>query len=303
MPVILVVDDSETDRALIRGLLGKLPLDWVVEFSECAEDAIVMLDETAIDLVLTDMMMPGMNGLQLVELVRNRPCRTPVILMSGQGSESLAVEAIQKGAASYVPKASMTSRLVETVKQVLEARQSVKSYDQLLADHVEDIRYRFRLNNDPDLIPPVVRLIQDVAAQMNLLSGDNCTRIGVAVDEAIINAMYHGNLELSPKDLPAARRKLRDGERVEAIDARCQREPYSSRRVHVEVNLSYDTLRIAIRDDGPGFDPTLQDDDREHRGLTLVQNLVDEVTFNDRGNEVRFVKHRDDAGDEDSTNT
>ncbi len=291
MPVILVVDDSKTDRALVQALLGKQPLDWVVEFAENAEEAIVALDQTAIDLVITDMMMPGMNGLQLVEFVRRQNCRTPVILMSGQGSESLAVDALQKGAASYVPKDDMAERLVETIQQVLSAQETVKSYGALLAGNVEDIQYRFRLRNDPELIPSVVQILQEMATEMGLLSNDELTRVGVAIDEAILNAIYHGNLELSARDLPEVRKRLREGERVESISSRSEIEPFSERRVHVRILLSHEAVEVTIRDDGNGFKQNIDEHESGQRGLTLIRNLVDEVCFNDVGNEIRLVKY------------
>ena len=222
MPVILVVDDSKTDRFLIQSILEKEEIGWIVEFAESAEEAVELLTDDfafAVDLVITDMLMPGMNGIQLVELIRERSLSMPVILISGQGSESLAVDAIKAGAASYVPKDELTSRLSETIKQVLMARKSERAHGALL-ENIEDVRYRFRLGNDPALIPPLINLLQQMAEGMQLLTAESRTQFGIAIDEAVLNAIFHGNLELTEDELKDVRGRLSDGEPIEVLEKR-----------------------------------------------------------------------------------
>ncbi len=67
------------------------------------------------DLVITDLMMPETNGLELVAAVRQLYPQVPVILMTAYGNESIAVEALERGAASYVPKSQQADRLSDTV--------------------------------------------------------------------------------------------------------------------------------------------------------------------------------------------
>ena len=87
-----------------------------------AADGIEALDvmrREPVDLVLTDLQMEGMDGLQLVEAVRADFPLTPVILMTARGSEEVAVQALEKGAASYVAKRRLPKELLEIVHQVL----------------------------------------------------------------------------------------------------------------------------------------------------------------------------------------
>src|SRR4029078_2757919 len=84
------------------------------------------------DLVVTDMMMPNMNGLELVSEVKEQYPMTPLILMTSQRSEEIAVQALQKGAASYVPKRALGSDLLETVERVLAASQEVRRRARLI---------------------------------------------------------------------------------------------------------------------------------------------------------------------------
>jgi CheY-like chemotaxis protein len=211
MPVILVVDDSPLDRALIGELIKDQPLDWVVDFAESAEEALVRISHLAVDLVVTDMNMPGMDGLELLGLLRKRYSGLPVIRMTGQGNESLAVAALRSGAASYVPKAEFASRLVETIKQVLQVIKSERNYDQLI-ENVSNMRFEFQLDNDPEMIAPLVSLVQQMASRLRLCGDEGCRQIGVALDEAMINAIYHGNLQLPRESLNEVRGRLRDEE-------------------------------------------------------------------------------------------
>src|SRR6202008_3824555 len=97
--------------------------------------ALARMEEARPDLVLTDMQMPELDGLELVEAVRARFPEVPVILMTAHGSEELAVNALQRGAASYVPKRSLAHDLVSTVGAVLELakarRASLRVYESL----------------------------------------------------------------------------------------------------------------------------------------------------------------------------
>src|SRR5438876_8477417 len=120
MPIVLVVDDSPVDRLLVGKLLGKEKnADWVIAYAEKGEEALSLMDDLLPHVVVTDLVMPGMNGLEFVSTVRAKYAHVPVILITGQGSEVLAMEALERGAASYVPKGQLADKLVDTVKQVL----------------------------------------------------------------------------------------------------------------------------------------------------------------------------------------
>jgi DNA-binding NtrC family response regulator len=116
---ILVVDDNPVDRHLVGSLLGKLP-KWEIEFASDGAAAMACLDSYRPDIVVTDMQMPYVDGLQLVKNIRNNYPHVPVMLITSHGSEKTSVEALKCGAASYTPKSALSSDLVRTVKQVLQ---------------------------------------------------------------------------------------------------------------------------------------------------------------------------------------
>src|SRR4029077_19708788 len=118
MPSVLVVDDSPLDRHLAVALLKKSP-DFTVFEAVDGRDALAKIELHLPDLVVTDMMMPNMNGLELVGEVKEQFPLIPIILMTSQGSEEIAVQALQKGAASYVPKRLLATELLAILDRCL----------------------------------------------------------------------------------------------------------------------------------------------------------------------------------------
>jgi ABC-type oligopeptide transport system ATPase subunit len=121
-------------------------------------------------------------------------------------------------------------------------------------------------------------------------------RIGVALQEAILNAIDHGNLEVS-SDL----RQQDEAVFSDLIKLRREQPPYQGRRVHFDVKISAREARYTIRDDGPGFDvKALPDPGATEnlekmggRGLLLIRTFMDEVWHNDRGNTITMVKRHE----------
>ena len=103
MPRILIVDDDPVHRDLAGRYLAGLP-DLEAHSAANGEDALKVLRGNAVDVVLTDLYMPGMDGLDLVGKVHEDLPGLPVILMTSYGSEQLAVRALAAGAASSVPR-------------------------------------------------------------------------------------------------------------------------------------------------------------------------------------------------------
>ncbi len=292
MTRVLIAEDSPTQAREIQFLLEDAAFE--VEISANGARALEAIERRAPDLVLTDLQMPEMNGLALVEAVRSRFASVPVVLMTAHGSEDIAVEALRRGAASYVPKRRLDPDLVPKLREVLSLSGASLSQQRLL-DCLMESESCFELDNDPDLIPPLIRQLQETMKQLHLCDETGQIRVGVALQEALVNAMHHGNLELgsavgagshSVQELAAMRR---------------QQAPYGQRRVFVSARVSRERATYVIRDEGPGFDtralPDPRDaknlDDATARGMFLIRTFMDEVRHNERGNEIRLVKLRE----------
>ena len=300
MPIALIVDDSKTDQALIRELINKEEIGWIVDFSNSAEEAIAYLEEIVVDVVVTDMRMPGMSGLELLDYVRQAHPRLPVILITAHDDESIAVEALRKGAASYVPKRELGSRLTEVITQVVHVADNRRDFDSLF-ESAEELHLRLKIVNDPQLLDPLVSALDTMAYRMHLCSERGRQRIGVAVDEALLNAMYHGNLELPAEELPDVRTQLRNGQTVDLIEQRRKQPPFSDRYVRIDATFDPEKARVIVSDDGSGFESSLIADDDVahfadggHHGLVLIRSLMDEVTFHKNGSEIVMTKYKEE---------
>ena len=293
---LLIVDDSRVERLLIEGLLRSQP-DYRVDFAEDGKQALQKLALKSPDLVVTDLVMPEMDGLELVHEMRRHYPNIPVILMTAYGDESIAIEALEAGAASYVPKSQRAERLLTTVNRVLE-RSSADHCRQRLGQSMLEYHCRFALDNDPQLIRTLVDQIQEVMASLRFTDRVERIRIGEALEEAMLNAMYHGNLEVDADELARLRAELDDRLLSRLIEERCREPHLRNRKTIVVVHITADEVRFVIRVQGRGFNrtyhPTSADrfERGRHRGLTLIESLMDEVRYNAAGNELTMRKHR-----------
>ncbi len=299
MPSILVVDDSPMDRHVAVGLLRKSP-DFTVFEAVDGRDALAKIELHLPDLVVTDMMMPNMNGLDLVAEVKEQYPLVPIILMTSQGSEEIAVEALQKGAASYVPKRALASELLEIVDRVLSAAHEVSGRARLM-NRLSRYEYSYTLENDLDLVCAVSSFLREEALRLRLCTGPECLRLGVAVEEALLNAYYHGNLEIS-SDLREEDHRLYH----ETAEQRTREAPYRDRKIYINVKITPTQAMYSVRDEGNGFDPSSLPDPTDPanldrpcgRGMLLMRTFMDNVIYNDKGNEVTLFKERDEAPDD-----
>jgi CheY-like chemotaxis protein/anti-sigma regulatory factor (Ser/Thr protein kinase) len=298
-PLILVADDSVLEQRYVARIL-EAQSGWRVAFARNGEEALAAIAREAPALLLTDMNMPRMDGLALVGKVREQFPHVPVVFMTGSGNDRLAVAALKAGAADYVPKQALGLDLVGVVERVLSAGQDARRRFQVLRGMTRRSS-QFVLENDPALVPPLVAQFREDLIEMGLCDVTGATRAGVALEEALLNAIYHGNLEVS-SDL----RQNGDAAFHRLARERRAQEPYANRRVRVTARLTPERATFIVHDQGPGFDVSKLPDPTDPaflerpsgRGVLLMRSFMDEVRYNASGNRVTLVKRRDrPAGD------
>ena len=112
-PRILVVDDDAGLRTLLESVLAAE--GYVVEVAASAGDARAVLERRTVDLMVLDLYLPDGNGPQLVAAMQCLPASVPLIVVTGQGDEKVAVEVMRRGALDYVIKDSRMLELLPTV--------------------------------------------------------------------------------------------------------------------------------------------------------------------------------------------
>lgn len=290
---LLIVDDSPTQLTQMRILLQRDGYD--VQSARNGEQAMAMIAESPPMLVVTDLQMPGMSGLELVETMRGVHPTIPVVLTTSDGSEEVAADALRRGAASYVPKRHLESTLASVVRQVLLVSEASRSVKQL-AKYTVETTLTLSLENDESIVPDVIARLERSMNELDIFDEGERMQVAMALDEALLNAMIHGNLEVSSE-----LRQSDDGAPYqELIKKRKSQSPYQERRVRVKMYATPEGVEFVIADEGPGFDCAKVADptDPDHleqiggRGLFMIDAFMDEVRHNRCGNEIVMIKKK-----------
>lgn len=152
-PLVLIIDDNPDDRELCIRMLGKITsarYHFVEAWSE--QTAVEKIAEVGVDCVLLDYSMPGRDGLDILKRLAKTNPHLPVIMMTGQGNEAVAVQAIKDGAYHYLVKAQLTSDVIHNaihaaIEQAWLKRMILEREVMLAAS---EARFRTMYQNAPD---------------------------------------------------------------------------------------------------------------------------------------------------------
>lgn len=115
---LLLVDDHELVREGLRRVLDTAARGWSVEEADSGEAALQRLSEHAFDLVITDLSMPGMGGVALIQHLHIHHAQLPVLVLSMHGESPYPLRSFQAGARGYVSKDRSAEELVAAVEKV-----------------------------------------------------------------------------------------------------------------------------------------------------------------------------------------
>ncbi len=118
---LLIIDDEEDVRMLLRDLLEES--DYEVQTARCGEDALKMIRASTYDLVVTDLRLTGMHGLEVIKEVKAIDAGIDVIVMTGYASVNSAVESMKAGAVDYITKPFNSDQIRMVVKKNIERRE------------------------------------------------------------------------------------------------------------------------------------------------------------------------------------
>jgi two-component system, NarL family, invasion response regulator UvrY len=142
MKLILIVDDHTILRQGVLRILKEI-LDQQMDFHEACDgqQALAMISLCSYDLVLLDISLPDMNGLNVLKLLQQRNPKLPVVILSTHLEEHYAVRSLRAGAAGYVNKGSDASVLKEAIEKALSGRKFVTpAQSELLVGAISDRR-------------------------------------------------------------------------------------------------------------------------------------------------------------------
>jgi two-component system NtrC family response regulator len=174
METILIVDDEKNYPPILSAVLQEEGFETLTAGS--GSEALRQLENADVDLVLTDMKMPGMDGISLLELIKQKDPDLPVIMMTAYGTVDKAVEAMQKGAYSYILKPFDNKRLVIFVNKAVGMYRVVKDNRRLR----EDVSSRYCFDNIIGKSKPMREIFKTIekvapASATVLIDGENGT--------------------------------------------------------------------------------------------------------------------------------
>lgn len=283
MTDVLLVEDSQTDRRLLAGVLG-MDAQLRVRTVTNGVEALLAMKNQRPDVVLTDLQMPEMDGLQLVAAIRDRYPIVPVILITSEGSEETAVKALEAGAASYVPKRSVADMLVRTVHGVLELATRRQSLNRV-GQKIERWSCAADLNGEPEMFPAFAEYMCTSLEQIGVLNANQRLQVGVAIEQVLEDTFFHCNLEIDAglrASDPAAYMRL--------LDQRSGDPAYRDRRIRISVTVSHQLLEVTVQHDGCGA--ALAEIARAQtvpqmtgvtgRGINLINSFMDSAVYDDK---------------------
>jgi signal transduction histidine kinase len=294
---VLVIDDSVDDRMLYRRVLKEAFGERLSLAEEASgESGLGAIEKTAPRCILLDYSLPGRNGIEVLKLIRLKHPHLPVILLTGQGSEAIAIRSMKEGAQDYITKAAITPEMLGLViqmaieksalqKRIDEQHVALEIFTQALAhDLKEPVR---TVCSFAQMIcdggvgvsgrDDYVGYIRDAGERMALLidsvlSYTQLDGLGkperevVSLNETVESAKANLAALFREHDTTMSADPLPEvaGCRIQIIQVlqnlMLNAVSHSSKPVHIRIGAASDdrAVRVAVRDDGPGIAPEHQ---------------------------------------------
>lgn len=188
MKTILVVDDEQSVRNSLKMILEYERFE--VEFAENGETALKKLITASVDVVLLDVKMAGMDGIEVLQRIREKKAHLPVIMISGHGTIETAVEATKLGAYDFLPKPLDRDKLLVTIRNALQQAKLSEDYHKLQ----ETVEGRLQILGESTKIKQVLEIVDRVGPTEAriLITGENGTG-----KELVAKAIYRKSKRFS----------------------------------------------------------------------------------------------------------
>jgi CheY-like chemotaxis protein/anti-sigma regulatory factor (Ser/Thr protein kinase) len=264
---ILVVDDEADVRETLSQMIESL--GYQVSAAESGIEALEMIKAGKVDLIITDLSMPRMTGLELIGNSKRLNPDIPIAVISAYGNVENTTYALTQGAFSFIAKPFKLSQIKDLIRKGRQLRElSLGTY--ALMDWVES-QTEMTFPSETSLFPSAILFTLKECQWRGIEDDARLESVATCMDELLSNAFIHGNL----KD--------------------------EGKRIRVKMVFDAEKFTLSVKDEGEGFDgedylkgireeqPSIP----EKRGLFIVDLLMDELRFNKKGNEVTAVLYRE----------
>lgn len=257
---LLLAEDDLDVRESMAMLISRL--GWSVTEADDGVDAIEKFKASPTDVVLTDLMMPRMDGMQVLKEIHEINREVPVIVLTGNSTMERCRTALKSGAADFLAKPCKKQEISRVLDRAYNGRISLEGTSELQ----DLVNLLLSLNVPADIEKRKAIILQLGAIAKSVGFGEKYSTIRLAVDEAFTNAVKHG----SSSD--------------------------KGKTIEIKATFVDQKAVITITDTGEGFDSSLVTaaklDASSGRGIFLLKAFCNEVKWLDKGNicEMSFVK-------------
>ncbi len=287
---ILFLDDEEMIRDLFREIFGII---HDLTLTGSAEEALEVCKDKSFDLIITDVRLPKMSGIDFISRLRDKEINTPFIVITGNQDIEISIRALRLGAVDFFIKPFRMDAI----------RHSLQKFENLFIFSQELIsKNHFQLTHSKQnfAIKPSLKNLNQyvnlVMRSISLIPGihtDDILSIKLALYELLGNAIEHGFAGISYEH--KASLLSSDVDYVDHVDQICSN---INECVLLEIGFEDQKVYVSLKDRGAGFDPSkvpdpVTDPNASYlsgRGIFLARMNVDKLVYNDIGNEVSFSK-------------
>lgn len=259
---LLIVDDETGIRSTLVRALSLL--GYAVEGADCGQEALALLERTTFDLMVLDMQMPGMDGVEVMRRARGLQPELLIIVLTGHASIENAIAAVKLEAVDYLRKPAGIREIADTVAQVLERQAKQRQQRRLENVIVQALEALYQTETPSYSSPPpaeiperrvhVCPLTLDCLKQEITVEGTPPQTVALTEGETVIlsSLMTRPNQVLSCRELV----RLARGQDIEETEAQSIVRPHISRlRRKIEAIIKTPRLICNVRKRGYYFAP------------------------------------------------
>ena len=295
MSSILLVEDEHLQLEMMEDYFN---MEGYKTFAaRSGDEALDVVMNESVDIVVSDMQMPRMNGLELVCRLNEVNPELPIILVTGYGTVETAIEAMKNGAADFLLKPVKLEKLEITVKVNLEKMIDSQKQEELMPFMNGDIFYNLPVSRY-HLLGALATKLAKIVTEYGFIESKKRYAIKTVMYEAVSNSMFHGSLGVLSEGL--REEDSDDSAFMDEVIRRAESQDFAHKSILVKSAIEKEKLTITILDEGFGFDWLLklsEADDPENlfrpygRGLMIIKRLMGEgnFIFNKEGNQLTLL--------------
>lgn len=288
---ILVVDDNPIYRRLLTEIVSSKKINFL-EASD-GEIGLDMFKKHLPDVVICDVFMPKLNGLDLLKAIKRIKPDTFVIMVTVHDFEDWIIEALESGASNFL-KGPVThkelSMLIDKYYEIVKNRSFSKNFISIIKEKQLTLKFNSDIMSVPNIVDYILR---ETGNRINISE-----RFGfeLGLNELITNSIEHGNMEISSEEKKTA---IENNKLLQLYKSKFKEPEIANRTITVKLNISKEIIELEIIDEGKGFDrqnicdPLKAVNAKElvGKGIFLSKHYFDEMEYIGKGNIVRIKKY------------